>query len=270
MSSNTLIPFDFDGSAVRVLMRGGAPWFVAKDVCDILELGNSRDAVSRLDNDERDGVGITDAIGREQSTTCISESGLYSLIFTSRKAEAKRFRKWVTAEVLPCIRQTGRYVRPVVGMETMPFRYRTIRPAVRAQLLNTAVQAVKMQGAQAADIPSVFLDFCELVAPAEGTAVPVDAPKIAQQSMKQTQLVKDFLKERMKILDVEEGQRLPSYCRTQLKIIHKLFTLWCGEHGHSGPLMSSRSLSFVLQQVPGVMRMPPTNVTYYNIIEKRN
>src|SRR5690606_1640015 len=83
---------------------------VAKDVCDILDIKNNRDAISRLDDDEKDAVGITDSIGRKQQTTIISESGLYNLIFLSRKPEAKQFKRWITHEVIPTIRKTGGYV----------------------------------------------------------------------------------------------------------------------------------------------------------------
>ena len=69
--------------------KDGEPWWVAKDVCEILEIGNSRDTVSALDADEKDDVGITDAIGRLQTTTIISEPGLYRLILRSRKPQAK-------------------------------------------------------------------------------------------------------------------------------------------------------------------------------------
>jgi hypothetical protein len=96
----------------RIIDRNGEPWFVLAEVCRELGLANPRDAANRLDEDERDGVGIPDAIGREQRTTIINESGLYSLILTSRKPAAKRFKKWVTAEVLPSIRRTGAYRLP--------------------------------------------------------------------------------------------------------------------------------------------------------------
>jgi prophage antirepressor-like protein len=101
--------FDFKSTPVRALDRDGQTWFVAADVCRALDISNHRDAVQALEEDERDGVGITDAIGRNQSTVCVSESGLYALIFKSRKPEAKTFRKWVTGEVLPAIRRTGGY-----------------------------------------------------------------------------------------------------------------------------------------------------------------
>lgn len=107
--SAEIIPFDFEEQAVRVVTRDGEPWFVAADVCRVLEIANRADAVGRLDDDERDAVGITDTIGRDQKMSIISESGLYALVLTSRKDAARRFRKWITAEVLPAIRRHGRY-----------------------------------------------------------------------------------------------------------------------------------------------------------------
>lgn len=103
--------FNYDGVQVRTILRNGEPWFVAKDVCDVLGISNGRDAVSRLDDDEKDGVGITDAIGREQQVTIINEAGLYSLILTSRKPEARQFKRWITHEVLPSIRKHGLYAK---------------------------------------------------------------------------------------------------------------------------------------------------------------
>lgn len=95
----------------RVFDRGGEPWFVLAEVCRKLEIANPRDVASRLDDDEKDAVGITDAIGRRQTMTIINESGLWSLVLRSNKAEAKRFKKWLTSEVIPSIRKTGSYSR---------------------------------------------------------------------------------------------------------------------------------------------------------------
>ena len=83
--------------------------FVAKDVCVCLEIGNSRDAVASLDDDEK-GVGIIDTPGGKQEMSIVSEPGLYSLILRSRKPEAKAFKRWVTHDILPSIRKTGAYV----------------------------------------------------------------------------------------------------------------------------------------------------------------
>ena len=112
-----LIPFDYQESLVRVCEKDGGPWFVAKDVCAVLGIVNHRHAVhgrpdrensTGLDDDERGVASVTTPSGM-QEMTIISESGLYALIFKSRKPEAKAFRKWVTSEVLPALRKTGNY-----------------------------------------------------------------------------------------------------------------------------------------------------------------
>lgn len=101
--------FNFNGNDIREITdEKGNPWFVAKDVCGELGISNTRDATSTLDEDEKDVVN-TDTLGGKQNLTIINESGLYSLILRSRKSEAKAFKKWVTSEVLPIIRTTGRY-----------------------------------------------------------------------------------------------------------------------------------------------------------------
>ena len=111
--------FNFGDHEVRTLIKEGEPWFVAKDVCSVLELTNNRDAVSRLDCEDKSEVSIADTssngVTQSRTLTIINESGLYSLILTSRKPEAKAFKKWVTSEVLPSIRKQGKYeVKPTV------------------------------------------------------------------------------------------------------------------------------------------------------------
>jgi prophage antirepressor-like protein len=112
VTSGVIEVFNFsqEKAPIRVQLIKGEPWFVAKDVCQVLGIANHKDAVSRLDDDEKDGVGITDLIGRQQTVTVVSESGLYHLIFQSRKPEARKFRRWVTSEVLPSIRRKGFYI----------------------------------------------------------------------------------------------------------------------------------------------------------------
>ena len=118
--SNSMQLFTDKGFKIRVIMRLGNPWFVAKDACDCLGVSNSRDAVARLDDDEKD-VGKADTLGGSQDMMLISESGLYTLIMRSNKPEAKVFRKWVTSEVLPSIRKTGGYgIRTVDDMINDP------------------------------------------------------------------------------------------------------------------------------------------------------
>ena len=110
----SLSVFKFDSAEVRTAVIDGQPWFVAADVCEAIAIGNVSMAVSRLDDDEK-GVSSVDTLGGRQDAAVINESGLYSLILTSRKPEAKRFKKWVTSEVLPAIRKTGTYTAPATA-----------------------------------------------------------------------------------------------------------------------------------------------------------
>ena len=87
----------------------GEAWFIASEVCKLLDIKNSRDAVSTLDDDEKSSVAFTDGTSGNPNKTIISESGLYALVFKSKKPSAKKFRKWVTKEVIPAIRKTGSY-----------------------------------------------------------------------------------------------------------------------------------------------------------------
>lgn len=118
--SNSLQLFQNAGFKVRVVMRDGEPWFVAKDVCTCLEIANVSDACSRLDEDER-GIVSTDTPSGNQEMLIVSEPGLYSLIGSSKKPEAKAFKRWVNHEVLPSIRKTGGYgIRTVDDMINDP------------------------------------------------------------------------------------------------------------------------------------------------------
>jgi anti-repressor protein len=105
---NKLTIFNYEGNTVRTVMKDGSPWWVLRDVCSVLEIGNSRDVMARLDSDEK-GVDIIDTPGGKQEVSIINESGLYSVILVSRKPEAKKFKRWVTHEVLPSIRRHGLY-----------------------------------------------------------------------------------------------------------------------------------------------------------------
>lgn len=108
---NELQIFNYSDKPVRTLLKDGEPWFVANDVCNILDLSNPRMAVSRLDEDEK-GVSIVDTPGGKQEVTVVSESGLYALILTSRKPEAENFKRWIRKEVIPSIRKHGAYMMP--------------------------------------------------------------------------------------------------------------------------------------------------------------
>lgn len=94
---------------LRTKVIGNEPWFIAQDICSILGLNNITKALAALDFDEKRGVTISNAVGNNQEVRAINESGLYHLIFISRKPEAKAIRRWVTGTVLPSIRRTGSY-----------------------------------------------------------------------------------------------------------------------------------------------------------------
>lgn len=171
---NELMNYAFEDNLVRVHAdENGEPWFVARDVCGVLEIQKPENAYSRLDEDER-GTHSVGTPGGIQEMVTISESGLYALIFTSRKEEAKRFRKWVTSEVLPSIRKTGRYEMPgstptpeprtPIDVERVGLR---LRPNIRSQVLNQAVQIAKMEGkAQLEEVNEIYAELCRMIDPA--------------------------------------------------------------------------------------------------------
>lgn len=98
--------FNYQNNQIRIIMLDGAPWWVAKDVCDILNLTNTTEAIRALDDDEKSTLRISEG-GPE--VNIVSEAGLYSLIIRSNKKEAKAFKRWITHEVIPQIRATGSY-----------------------------------------------------------------------------------------------------------------------------------------------------------------
>ena len=100
--------FNYQGTQLRTVVLNNEPWFVAKDVCEILEIKNPTDALKRLDSDERARFNL----GRQGETNIVNEPGLYTLILGSRKPEAKQFKRWITHEVIPSIRKHGAYMTP--------------------------------------------------------------------------------------------------------------------------------------------------------------
>jgi hypothetical protein len=120
--SAEIIPFEFEGREVRTVTIDGEPWFVAADLCTILGYKNSRKAIADHVDSEDKGVTKRDTVGGSQSHTIVNESGLYTLILRSTLPQAKRFKHWVTSEVLPTIRKTGQFQFDV------PFLMPTCKP----------------------------------------------------------------------------------------------------------------------------------------------
>ena len=111
VTDGALSVYQFDEWRVRIIDQDGEPWWVLRDVCEALGIGNSRDVGARLAEDEK-GVASIDTLGGPQFVAIVNESGLYEVILRSDKPDAKRFRTWITHEVLPSIRKTGAYAAP--------------------------------------------------------------------------------------------------------------------------------------------------------------
>ena len=111
---NELKIFNYKEASVRTVQIDGEPWFVLKDVCEVLRIENHKDVAKRLELDEvgRFNLPHPQSLEKQIEMVCVNESGLYNVILRSDKPEAKPFRKWVTSEVLPSIRKHGAYMTP--------------------------------------------------------------------------------------------------------------------------------------------------------------
>lgn len=127
---------------VRIVPVDGELMFVAKDVCDCLEITKHRDAISRLDSDERGSVKL-DTPGGKQDVAAINEYGLYNLVLSSRKPEAKEFKRWITHDVIPAIRKTGSY--SIAIPKTLPEALRAYANEVESHNATKAIVAQQEQ-----------------------------------------------------------------------------------------------------------------------------
>ncbi len=176
---STLQTFDSPTfGSVRVIEHEGQPWFVAKDVCDCLELGNPRTSLALLDEDEK-GVHSVDTLGGLQEMSIISEPGLYSLILRSRKPEAKAFKRWITHEVIPAIRRTGGYM--AAGQNDTPESIMA-RAVLIAQDTITRLQerTVALETQAEVDRPKVV--FADSIEVSKSTILVGELAKLIKQS----------------------------------------------------------------------------------------
>ena len=172
-----IIPFAFDENLIRTVTdESGNVWFVAKDVCRVLGIENNRDAIAGLDEDEKITVANPDGnprAGVPHSYTMISESGLYALVFRSRKKEARAFSKWVRAEVLPTLRKTGSYTMPGAAQDGVSSSSRyampdvpemhALRPSLRQKLWQDALQTARLDNAGADMAVQWFVQLCRMM-----------------------------------------------------------------------------------------------------------
>lgn len=162
---------------VRTIMTDGEPLFVAKDVCDILGLSNSRQAMSRLDRDEKNTVILNDGIGNPNKTV-VNEYGLYNLVLASRKPEAKAFKRWITHEVIPAIRKHGGYLTPAKTEELLS------NPDLIIQLATNLKEerAARSQAEQQLEVAKPKVLFADAVAASDNTILIGDMAKIIKQN----------------------------------------------------------------------------------------
>ena len=174
--NEALTLFDYNGAEIRVLTEDGEPWFVAKDVCDVLELSNPSWNIKELDSDEK-GITKVETLGGPQQMAIITESGLYTLVMRSKKPEAKKFRKWVTQEVLPSIRKNGAYLTPETLSEMLA------KPENAIKLFETLKEErerrVALEEKIQTDAPKVL--YADSVAGSKGSCLIRELAKIAKQ-----------------------------------------------------------------------------------------
>ena len=170
---NGLQVFSYEGNEVRTVQKGSEILWVLKDVCGILGIEKYRDAATRLDDDEREPV-LVDTLGGRQEMIAVTESGLYSIILLSRKPEAKKFKRWVTHEVLPTIRKHGAYVTPAKLEELMndPDSWIKVLTALKEE--RSAKERLQLEATE--NKPKVI--FADAVSVSEGTILIGELAKI--------------------------------------------------------------------------------------------
>ena len=182
--NNEIQRFDFRGASLRTLTdEEGEPWFIAKDVCDILGMSNPSMAVIALDKDEVAQIDPKDYLGSEnrsnQAVNIVSEPGLYKLIMRSRKPEAKEFQRWVTHEVLPSIRKTGGYI---------PTSESDSDEDIMARAVLVAQKTIKQKNQQIAEQQTRIVElepkarFADAVAASDGTCLVGELAKMLRQN----------------------------------------------------------------------------------------
>lgn len=127
---------------VRTVDINGEPWFVASDVCNALELSNTTTAIGRLDDDEKSKFNLGLSGG---DTNCINEYGLYNLVLASRKEGAKKFKRWITHDVIPSIRKTGGYNLPQTYAEALRALADQAEQAEKLRIENTELQQANIE-----------------------------------------------------------------------------------------------------------------------------
>jgi len=167
--------FNFNGNEVRVVLKDGDPWFVAKDVCTVLELSNPTMAIQRLDEDEVTKFNLG---GLQGEANAVNESGLYSLVLGSRKPEARAFKKWITSEVIPTIRKHGAYMTPETIERTLMNPDFIIGLAGQLK----AEQTARQQAEKMLEEQKHFVHFAKSLQISEDSILVADLAKLLKQN----------------------------------------------------------------------------------------
>lgn len=174
--NNEIQQFDFKGASLRTLTdKAGEPWFVAKDVCDILGHSNVSMALDRLDDDERSKFNL----GRQGETNIVNEAGLYVLVLGSRKPEAHEFKRWVTHEVLPQIRRTGGYIPTTDVDDDMTILAKAVMIGQRT--MEAQKQRIAEQQTRIVELEPKAR-FADAVAASDGTCLVGELAKMLRQN----------------------------------------------------------------------------------------
>lgn len=181
---------------IRTVTIDGEPWFVGKDIAEALGYSNSRDALAKRVDTEDKGVANCDTPSGIQNMTIINESGLYSLILSSKLPNAKKFKRWVTSEVLPAIRKTGHYEAPGYAPKAT-----SIGEVVN--LIKITRQTMKEQGASPTDIAKAVKEICEQF----GVNLPQCFIKPKETTMTDVMQMIDFIYAQPK----GKGKKAPTY-----------------------------------------------------------
>lgn len=164
---------------VRTLNIENEPWFVAADVCKALDIINSRDAVARLDDDERNTVVLTDGIPGNPNKTVVNEPGMYTLVLGSRKPEAKAFKRWITHDVIPSIRKNGGYI---AGQETLSPEELMAKALLVAQKTIEEKDKLLSHAAEQAKLDAPLVHFAKGVTVSKTSILIFDFAKILRQN----------------------------------------------------------------------------------------
>ena len=205
---NDIQIFNYNSSEVRTIQKDGEPWFVLRDVCNVLGISHVKDTADRLDQDEVGQTEVIDSLGRKQTATIINESGLYNVILRSDKPEAKPFRKWVTSEVLPTIRRHGMYATPDTVEKMLADPDTTIKLLETIKQERAARLALEAQAE--ADKPKVL--FADAVSASHTSILVGDLAKLLRQNgvdIGQNRLF-SFLREKGYLCSQGERYNLPT------------------------------------------------------------